>query len=96
VDDVPLDEDPVDEDPVDVEPVDVEPDVDEPDVPVDVLELLLFLLASVSALATVAKARVPTAVALSSPPVTKPTRRSPWSRVFMGGPPEGRAHRRGA
>jgi hypothetical protein len=65
---------------VDVEPVEVEPvEVDDPDVPdfsVDVLELA-FLLAAVSALATAAKASDPTAVALSRPPVTSPTRRKP-------------------
>jgi hypothetical protein len=58
-------------DELDVPEDDVEPvDVDDP-------EVLLFLLASVSVLATAAKAREPTAVAVSRLPVTKPTRRKP-------------------
>jgi hypothetical protein len=74
------------------------PEVEEPVLPdcsVDELELLCFLLASVSALATAAKARDPTAVAVSKPPVTRPTRRKPWSRLFMNVLLGELAHRRG-
>jgi hypothetical protein len=75
-------------------PVDVDPDdVEDPEVPESaVLEVpeLLLLLAWVSVLATAAKASDPTAVAVNRPPVTMPTRRKPWSRLFMGRPPRGR------
>lgn len=76
--------------------LDVPDEVEVPDVPeldVDGVELL-FLLASVSVLATAAKARDPTAVAVNRPPVTMPTRRKPLSRLFMERPPRGAVHRR--
>jgi hypothetical protein len=63
---------------------DVPEDVDDPELLFELVEdLEPLLVAAVSVLATAAKASEPTAVAVSRPPVTTPTRRKPLSRLFM-------------